>query len=94
MCFADQTRHAVRVFAGLESTYTQVVVDHQDIITEGLDGVNKRELRFWSICAEKMGGPEGVLDLTQYQNDPCSHIMVYMRGQCKEVVAVRSAPSA
>jgi hypothetical protein len=80
--------------AGLENTYKQIVVANQDIIQEAAEAESKKELKFWQVCAETMGGPDGVLDLTQFENDPCSHIMVYMRGQCKETIVVSAVRSA
>lgn len=76
--------------AGLENTYKQLLAKHYDVITEAAEAEKKREVKFWTICAETMGGPDAVADLTQFENDPCSHIMFYMRGQCKETIAVRS----
>ena len=73
----------------MENTYKQLMTKHYDVITEALEAEKKREVKFWKICAEAMGGPDGVADLTEFENDPCSHIMFYMRGQCKETVVVR-----
>ncbi len=62
----------------------------QDVISEALEAEKKKEVKFWKICAETMGGPDGVPDLTQFENDPCSHFLVYMRGHCKGTIAVRA----
>ena len=43
-----------RIFAGLEQTYKQIIAANQDIIAEAQEAQPARELRFWSICAEKM----------------------------------------
>jgi hypothetical protein len=65
------------------------MLTHQDVISEALEAEKKKEVKFWKICAETMSGPDGVMDLTQFENNPCSHFMIYMRGQCKETIAVR-----
>eukprot|EP01043_Picozoa_sp_COSAG02_P045697 COSAG02_NODE_4206_length_5626_cov_10.092619_7_plen_83_part_00 len=69
------------------------MLKNQDVLSEALQAEKKKEVKFWKICAETMGGPDGVLDLTQFENDPCSHFMVYMRGDCKETIAVRAPES-
>lgn len=80
--------------AGLENTFKAILLKHQDLLSEALEAEKKKEVKFWKICAETMGGPDAVPDLTQFENNPCSHFMVYMRGQCKETIAVRAAELA
>ena len=85
--------------AGLTQTYKRILFDNDEVLSVCKE-VESKTIKYWTACTEKMAPPieEGaeeiprVENLEQYAGDPMPHLLIYLKGDLKATINVRSPP--
>jgi hypothetical protein len=83
--------------AGLGQTYKRILFDNDELLAACAETEGKT-IKYWNACTEKlMVAPEdgvAVEGLEEYSGDPMPHLLIYLKGDLKATINVRSRVSA